>query len=196
MTAARILITAGSARTGSFNTRLAAAAAAIVRAEGAEVTQVDLRALGLPLYDGDVEAQGLPEGARELRRLFASHDGLIVSSPEYNGFVTPLLVNAIDWTSRVPAEGDLPSGLDAMAGTVAGLVSASPGGLGGMRSVAALRLFLTTALGFIVVPATLSVGKAHQAFADDGSLADERQQRSLVQVVQSTIELTTKLSRA
>ena len=126
-TAARTTSGAGSARVGSLNRKLAACAAAVARSRSAHVTEVDLRALELPLYDGDIEAVGQPAGALELRRLFASHDAVLLAAPEYNSFVTPLLVNAFDWASRPKAGDGLPDGLAAMRGTVAGLMSASPG---------------------------------------------------------------------
>lgn len=188
MEGVRLLVTAGSARTGSLNTKLATTAAAVAREQGAQVTQVDLRALALPLYDADVEAQGMPEGALELRRLFAAHDALLVASPEYNSFVPPLLVNALDWTSRVKAEGELPSGMAAMNGTVAGMLSASPGALGGLRSLMALRGFLSMSLAMFVVPATLSVPRAHEAFDPQGRLVDPGQQASLEALVRTTLQ--------
>ena len=183
----RLLVTAGSTRRSSYNAALARVAAALARSEGAEVTELDLRALALPVYDGDVEAAGMPAGALELRRLFASHDAFVVAAPEYNAFVTPLLVNALDWASRPAAEGALPSGLAAMNGTVAGMISASPGALGGMRSLLFLRSFLSTALGMLVVPETASVGQAHQAFDAAGALKDERTQQSVRRVVRSVL---------
>jgi chromate reductase len=195
METVRLLAISGSARSGSLNLRLVGAAASVATSLGAEVTPVDLRALSLPLYDGDVEAAGMPAGALELRRLFATHDAVILSAPEYNGFVTPLLVNALDWTSRVKADGELPAGLAALGSTVAGLVSAAPGALGGVRGVIALRSFLATGLGMHVVPATLSVGKANEAFAADGRLGDERQQQSLERVVRTTLETAAALRR-
>lgn len=185
--AARLIVTAGSARRGSYNAALAKTAVAAARAQGAQVTEVNLRDLGLPVYDADIEAAGLPAGAVELRRLFAANDGLLIAAPEYNGFVTPLVVNSLDWLSRVPAEGDLPSGLGATAGKAVGLLSASPGALGGLRNLLYLRSFFSMALGFLVVPETLSVGQAHQAFDEHGALKDARQQAALERVVQSVI---------
>jgi NAD(P)H-dependent FMN reductase len=183
----RVLVTAGSARPGSYNTALARAAAEVARVDGAEVTDLDLRALALPLYDAEIETAGIPAGALELRRLFATHDALLVASPEYNGFPTPLLVNALDWTSRVGPEGDLPSGLVAMGGTVAGMLSASPGALGGLRSLLFLRPFLSNALGMLVMPETASVGHARDAFDDAGALKEARHRQAVERVVRSVL---------
>lgn len=185
--AIQLLVTSGSSRTGSLNRRLAQVVAKSARAAGAEVTELDLAALALPLYNGDIEAAAMPDGARELRRLFASHDGFIVAAPEYNGFVTPLLVNSLDWASRPAADGDLPAGLAAMNGKAAGMVSASPGALGGMRGLLFLRSFLATVLGMMVVPETASIGQAHQAFDDGGALKDVKQQQAVERVVRSVL---------
>lgn len=185
--AIQLLVTSGSSRTGSLNRRLAQVVAKSARAAGAEVTELDLAALALPLYNGDIEAAAMPDGARELRRLFNGHDGFIVAAPEYNGFVTPLLVNALDWASRPAADGDLPAGLAAMNGKAAGMVSASPGALGGMRGLLFLRSFLATVLGMMVVPETASIGQAHQAFDDGGALKDVKQQQAVERVVRSVL---------
>jgi len=184
----RLLITSGSSRAGSLNTRLAAVAAHVARGAGAEVTELDLASLGLPVYSGDIEAAGLPAGVLELRRLFATHDAFIVAAPEYNAFITPLLLNSLDWASRAPASGDLPAGVAAMNGTVAGMLSASPGALGGMRGLLFLRSFLSTALGMLVVPETASVGTAHQAFDEHGALKDAKQQQAVERVVHAVLK--------
>lgn len=192
----RLIVTAGSARRGSYNTALAKVAAAAARAEGAEVTEVDLRALQLPLYDGDIEAAGLPAGALELRRLFAAHDGFVVATPEYNGFVTPLLLNSLDWLSRVPAADGLPSGLQALAGKPTGMLSASPGAFGGMRGLLFLRSFLATTLGLLVVPETQAVGQAMNAFDEHGALKDVKQQQGVERVVKSVLKTAAALRPA
>lgn len=183
----RVLVMSGSSRTGSFNRKLAVVAAQAARAQGAEVTEVDLRALALPVYDADLEAQALPPGALELRRLFSAHAAVLIAAPEYNAFVTPLLLNALDWVSRVPASGDAPAGLAAMNGTVAGLLSASPGVLGGLRGLIFLRAFLSASIGMLVVPETQSVGQAHQAFDEAGVLRDAKHQAGVDRVVAAVL---------
>ena len=136
----RLLAIAGSSRTGSYNRQLVELAARKARAQGAEVTVVDLRALGLPLYDDDwADTHGKPEGAVQLRELFHTHDGLLLSCPEYNALPTPLLLNSFDWLSTVPASGDMPNGTGATAGKPCGLMAASPGALGGIRALPLVR---------------------------------------------------------
>lgn len=184
----KVLIASASARAGSFNRRLARQAAQLAQDAGAEVTELDLAALNLPLYNGDIEAAGMPSGALELRRLFATHQAFIVAAAEYNSFPTPLLINALDWASRPAADGEWPSGMAALGGTVGGIVSASPGPLGGVRVQIALRSYLATGLGMLVVPETASIGQAHQAFDDAGLLKDAKHQQALSRVVAAVLK--------
>ena len=128
----RVLAFAGSARVDSYNSKLVKVAAEGARDAGAEVTLVDLRDFPLPLFDQDLEAEGgLPDNARELKEIMLKHDGLLIAAPEYNSSITPLLKNTIDWVSR-PGDGE--KGLIAYEGKVAAIMSASPGGLGGLRA--------------------------------------------------------------
>ena len=132
MTQPKITAFAGSLRTGSFNKKLLALAAAAARTAGAEVTTVDLRDLALPLFDQDLEAaSGLPEGAKKFKALLRASDGLLIASPEYNSSLTAVLKNAIDWASRAESDDEPP--LAAYRGKTAALCSASPGALGGLR---------------------------------------------------------------
>lgn len=197
MSDVNLLVMAGSARSGSLNRQLAQWAAAQASASGAQVTSLDLRELRLPVYDGDIEAAGLPAGALEFRRLFAQADAVLISTPEYNGFVPPLLINAFDWLSRVPAAEGLPAGLGATGGKVAGVMSASPGALGGLRSLNYLRQFLQMAFGMLVVPEQFALSQANKAFdVGSGELSDEKQQQSVQRVVQATLRTASALKAA
>ena len=194
MTAPRLLAFAGSARTDSFNKRLARLAAARARGLGAEVVDLDLRDLDLPLYDGDLEAEhGLPEGARTLKAAMDAADGLLLACPEYNGSVTPLLNNAIDWASR-PLPDEKP--LAAYAGKTALLVAASPGALGGLRGLVHVRAILS-GIGVHVVPSQVAIPKAHELLTEEavtaGALADERLDGALTRAVTELVETTRKL---
>ena len=186
----RILAFAGSARRDSLNKRLASTAARRARELGAEVTLVDLADFPMPIYDADLEAEaGLPEAAIGLRGLLLEHDALIVASPEYNGSITPLLKNTIDWTTR-PSDGI--AGSAAYAGKVGALLGASPGGLGGLRALAHVRAILS-GIGVLLVPGDLAVGGAHRAFGEDGALADERLDQRLSTLVRRLVETTSAL---
>ncbi len=188
--APKILALAGSTRQDSFNKKLVRIAADGARESGAEVTLIDLRDYPLPLFDQDLEAsEGLPENALKLKKLFIEHHGFVIASPEYNSSITPILKNALDWISR-PAPNEAP--LAAFQGKVAGLVSASPGALGGLRGLVHLRAILGN-IGVIVLPDQIAVPKAHEAFEIDGSLKDTQRQASVQQLGRKLVDTVRKL---
>ena len=186
----RLLAFAGSVRRDSFNARLARFAAREAEAAGAEVLLLDLAEFDLPLYNGDLEAgEGLPPGAARLKEPFLAHDGFLIASPEYNGSISPLLKNAVDWVSR-PVAGQPP--LVWYAGKVAGLMAASPGALGGLRGLVHVRQILS-GIGVIVAPAQHAIARAGDAFDDEGGLAEEPHGAAVRRVVRETVRLAAKL---
>jgi chromate reductase, NAD(P)H dehydrogenase (quinone) len=175
-TTPRILAFAGSARSGSFNKRLVAIATAGARAAGADVTLIDLRDYELPLYDGEAEERdGLPPNARKLKDVFLANQGLLISAPEYNSSITPLLKNTLDWVSR-PVTGETP--LNCFDGKVAALMSASPGALGGLRGLVHVRAILQN-IRVLTIPEQIALPHAGEAFAADGSLKDAKQHAAI-----------------
>jgi len=191
LTAVKILAFAGSLRSGSWNKKLARIAAAGARAAGAEVTEIDLRDIPMPLYDGDMEReQGLPPNAKVFKRLLIENQGVLISSPEYNSAVSGVLKNVIDWASR-PEPNEPP--LVAFKGKVAGLMAASPGNLGGVRGLAALRSILGN-IGVIVIPTQMGIARANDAFDERGELKDERQQSAIESIGAETVSFVTRLS--
>ena len=196
MPSVRLLFVPGSARSGSLNARLAGVAAGLAREAGHVATVLDLRALDLPLYDGDLEAaSGVPDGALRLRRAIDDCDAMVVVTPEYNGFPTPLLLNAFDWLSRLPAEGGRPGVVAATADRPVGLLSASPGPLGGLRSMNTLRQWLQMSFAMIVVPQQFALGRAHEAFDDAGALKDPKAAQAVRGVVDAVARVAAALPR-
>lgn len=190
MSTIRLLIIPGSARRGSLNVRLAHAAADAARAAGHQATLLDLRSLELPLYDGDLEAaSGVPAGAVTLLDAITEHDALLIVTPEYNGFPTPLVINAFDWLSRQPEQAPRPSGLTATANKPVALLAASPGPLGALRSMNFLRQYLQMAFAMIVVPQQFALSRAHEAFDDQGGLKDSKAKQTVERVVASVAKL-------
>ena len=186
----RILAFAGSARKDSYNKKLIQIAVQGARAAGAEVTLIDLKDFPLPLFDEDMEKEsGSPENAQMLKKLFVEHDGLMIAAPEYNSSITPLLKNTIDWVSR-SAPGEPP--LVAYSGKAAILMSASPGGLSGLRGLVHVRAILGN-IGVIVLPDQIAVSKAFEAFNSDGSLKDTKQQAGVEKLGATLATFLTKL---
>ena len=102
MSVLKILVIPGSLRTGSLNARLTAAAAHEFALAGVEVTRISLGDFPLPIYDGDLQTKsGVPKNAVNLKRMMATHHGVLIVTPEYNSSVPALVKNAIDWVTRV-----------------------------------------------------------------------------------------------
>lgn len=168
MTTLRLLGISGSLRRASFNTALLRAAGTLAP----EGVTLEVRTLhDVPLYDGDVEAQGLPAGVIALRDAIRAADGVVLSTPEYNNSVPGVFKNAVDWVSRGP---DQP-----LAGKPVALLSASPGGFGGARAQLAWLPVLTTLGTRWMHSPQLCLSAAHKAFAPDGSLSEERTREQL-----------------
>jgi chromate reductase, NAD(P)H dehydrogenase (quinone) len=189
----KVLVLAGSIRTGSFNARLAAIAAKEIARAEAEVTRISLLDFPLPLYDGDHEARsGPPENAVKLKRMFCAHQGVFIASPEYNASLAPLLKNAIDWISRVRENKEPP--LSAYRNRVFALGAASNGTLGGMRSIMALRQSLELGCGALVIPEQIAVREASHAFDENDELKDERSAALLRTLARRLVELARQIA--
>lgn len=171
-TGINILGLSGSNRADSFNTQLLSVALERAKRQGASITQLDLGAINLPFYNGDLEvSSGLPDTVLDLKKQFEAADGLIISTPEYNGFFPGLLKNCFDWLSRRTGPED--PILSAFDGKVAGLMAATVGGSGGIRSLTSLTTQLHY-LGVTVLPRPFSLTHAGKAFNDNGSLGIEQ----------------------
>ena len=192
-TAVKLVVFGASVRHESFNRRLAAAAGRIATQMGADVLSLELAAYPLPIYDGDLEADlGLPEKVQTLKKIFTERDGFIVASPEYNGSLSPLLKNMIDWMSR---QGEDAESMLPFRGKIAGLLAASPGRLGGIRGLAEVRRVLSN-IGTHVEPSQFALHGAGHAFDDDDSgLADEAHSEGVGRVVSAVIETAARLRR-
>lgn len=159
--ARRVLAFSGSDRRGSWNARLLKIAADELRAHGVAVSEISLKDYPLPIYDGDLEEdEGVPRPAFALRRLIHEHDGLLIACPEYNGSVTPLLKNALDWCSR---SGDGLGRLEPFRLKPVLVVGTSIGPFGAVRAIGHLRAILSK-MGAAVVPDDLAMPNAQAAF--------------------------------
>ena len=177
-----VLVFSASLRAGSINSRLASLAATVLERLGAAVDLASMHEFDAPSYDGDVEAaDGLPAGAQELRARLESANAFVIVSPEYNASMPGVLKNAIDWVSRAR-----PQPFKERHGMV---MSASPSMVGGNRGLWALRVPLEH-LGARIYPDMFSLAQAHDAFADDGTLADARLQLRFDDTLAGFLDLT------
>ncbi|WP_418317035.1 NADPH-dependent FMN reductase [Piscinibacter sakaiensis] len=194
MSGLSILVIAGSERQGSLNQRLARAASTRLQALGHQTTAFSLRELQLPIYDGDIEAaSGIPDSVDRMRQAMLDSDAVLVVTPEYNGFPTPLVINAFDWLSRIKDKAETPGGLSATAGKPVALLSAAPGPLGGLRSMNFLRQYLQMAFAMVVVPQQFALGRAGDAFDEADALKDETAAKSVDRVLHALVKLATAL---
>ena len=181
----RLLAFAGSTRAGSLNQALLDLAVAEARRQGAEVTSIRLKDFDLPLYDGDLEASDFPAKARELKGLFRAHHGVLIASPEYNGSVSGVLKNAIDWASRPPHQP-----LDAKPIAIFGT---SPGATGTIRGQAHLRQILGNVNGLVLVQPVVAIGMAPQRFDAEANVTDEATKTFIVNMLTKLADWTQKL---
>ncbi|WP_017654447.1 NADPH-dependent FMN reductase [Fortiea contorta] len=187
----KILSFAGSSRIESFNKKLVKVASVGAKNAGAEVNFIDLLDYPMPLFNEDLEAQeGLPESVLKFKALLRNHQGFLIGCPEYNGSITPLLKNAIDWATRLePGE----QGLSSFNGKVAALLAASPGGLGGIRGLVHVRAILE-GIGVIVIPNQKGIPNAYEAFDEQGQLKDEKQMQAVQAIAQKLVQITSRLN--
>src|SRR3989454_2419643 len=122
----KVLGISGSLRRGSYNSALLRAAQRLMP-EDATLDIASLR--GIPLYDGDVEAQGIPAAVNQLKEAIVAADGVLLVTPEYNNSIPGVFKNAIDWLSRPPS--DIPR---VFSGKPVAIIGASPGGFGTILS--------------------------------------------------------------
>jgi len=186
----KILAFAGSLRADSYNKKLIKIGVRGAERAGAEVTLIDLRDFPMPIFDQDFETkEGLPKNAVKMKELFLAHQGLLISAPEYNSSITGVLKNTIDWVSRpLPNEASLAC----FDGKVAGLMSASPGALGGLRGLVHVRAILGN-IKVLVIPDQAAVPKADGAFNPDGTLKDSKLQAAVESVGAKVAALLLKL---
>ena len=189
----KLLVFAGSTRQQSFNRRLAQVAADAARDAGADTTLLELSDFDIPMYNADLEARGTPPDVLRLKQLLWEHPAWVICSPEYNGSYTALLKNTIDWASS-PVKGDpaWQDGVKPFRGKVVGMLSASNGALGGLRSQSHLAPLLIT-LECWLAPRAFALGQAANAFDEHGALVQEAHRQRVQGVVEQVLWATSRL---
>jgi chromate reductase, NAD(P)H dehydrogenase (quinone) len=190
----KLLIFAGSTRQNSFNRQLAQVAANMARATGAAVTHLELGDLDIPMYNADLEKQATPPDVMKLKQIMLAHPAWIICSPEYNGSYTALLKNTIDWaTSPVKTDPAWADGFKSFTGKVVGMLSASPGALGGLRSQSHLLPLLINSQCW-VAPKAFALSRAGEAFDADGQLINDKNRQSVHAVIDQVLFAAARLA--
>ncbi len=183
----KLLVFAGSTRQNSLNRRLAAVAARVADAAGADVSHIELADFDIPMYNADLEAKGTPTDVVRLKQLMHEHPAWIVCSPEYNGSYTALLKNTIDWVSSpIKTDPAWSDGFKSFRGKVVGMLSASNGALGGLRSQSHLAPLLLNTQCWLA-PKAYALGRAADAFDTKGDLIDEAHRNKVRGVVEQVL---------
>jgi chromate reductase, NAD(P)H dehydrogenase (quinone) len=156
----------GSLRQASYNTALLRSAAGMMP-EGSELIVETIR--GIPLYDADLEAEGIPEKVTALKDAIAAADGLLLVTPEYNNSIPGVFKNAIDWLSRPPADIKR-----VFRGKRVALIGASPGGFGTILSQNAWLPVLRTLEAEFWSEGRLLVSRAQGVFDQNGAITDPK----------------------
>lgn len=178
----RVLAIAGSLRQGSYN-RLLLQQAQRQAPEGMSIEIADLS--DVPLYNGDVQAQGFPASVQRLAAQAAQADAFLIATPEYNYSISGVLKNTIDWLSRVPSAP--------FQGKAVAIASASMGGLGGARAQYHLRQVLIYLDVHPVNKPELFISAAHEKFAADGQLTDPASRDGLDKLLAALAAQTARL---
>lgn len=190
----KVLVFAGSTREQSLNRKLARVTADMARASGATVTHLELADYDIPLYNGDLEARGTPPDVIRLKQVFYEHPAWIICTPEYNASYPALVKNTLDWLSRpIVNHPDWADGYKPSRGKVVGVLSASPGALGGLRSQSHLVPLLIN-LQCWVTPLSYALGRAGEAFDAQGQMGSEHARKSVQAVIEQVLFAATRLT--
>ena len=171
---------AGSLRQNSINAALLRAAADVAP----NTFQIDQASIAdIPLYNADLEQQGIPAPVDDIKNRIAQSAGLLLVTPEYNNSMPGVLKNAIDWLTRPPQDIS-----KVFHGRAVGVIGATPGRFGTSSAQAAwlpvLRMLGTRPyFGKI-----LYVGQASTAFNDQGELTDAEVKKRLSDYMQGFCE--------
>jgi chromate reductase len=176
-----VLAFAGSLRTESFNRKALQIAKHIASELEANVKEIDLKTLALPVFDADLRTQEFPKSVLTLKHEIESADMLLIATPEYNHSIPGPLKNAIDWASDKT---------NPFEGKTAAIFGASTGLYGTLRAQLHLRQVLAALSVELVPQPQVFIRSADKAFLPDGSLADPQLKKQLRKLIEETITLT------
>jgi chromate reductase len=169
-----VAVIVGSLRKDSLNRKLAN----VLRAMAPETLKLDILEIGgLPFYNQDHDADP-PQAVRDFKQRLGAADAVLFVTPEYNRSVPGVLKNAIDIGSR-------PYGKSAWDGKPGGVISLSPGAIGGFGANHHLRQSMV----FLNVPTLQQpesyIGNAANLFNDQGELVNDTTREFLQKYLQA-----------
>jgi chromate reductase, NAD(P)H dehydrogenase (quinone) len=189
----KLLVFAGSTRQLSYNRRLAKVVAHMARDAGADVTHIELADFDVPMYNADLEARGTPADVMKLKQITYEHPAWIICTPEYNASYPALVKNTLDWiSSPVKSDPVWKDDFRSSRGKVIGVLSASPGALGGLRSQSHLAPLLLN-LQCWVAPKNFALARAADAFDEHGALVNESARKNVQAVIDQVLWAAARL---
>ena len=177
----------GSLREASRSRAALAVAVEGAATAGASVELLDLRELGLPMYSPELEADP-PAAVETLIDTCYEADGMLWSSPMYNGSVSGSFKNAIDWLHML-GRREPPYLHD----EVIGLISAA-GGTQGLQVVNTMEFSVRSLRGW-AVPYVVPVPQAGRVFADSGAVQDEMVEQQLGLLGEEVVRVAERFAR-
>jgi chromate reductase, NAD(P)H dehydrogenase (quinone) len=167
-----VVVIVGSLRKESFSLKIAKALAKLAPA----ALKLDVVTLhGISFFNQDLEAAP-PADWVAFREKLQKSDGVLFVTPEYNRSISGVLKNAIDVGSR-------PYGKSSFLGKPTGIVSTSPGPLGGVSAAKHLQNILPGISGAIMGQPEIYLNGIGDAFDDKGELTKEALQKVLQQYI-------------
>lgn len=181
----KIMLMAGSLRKDSVNKKMIMLTQKMLKVQGVDAEVKEFASYEHPLYDGDIEAKGLPQDIQQFIHDMDQYEGIVFAVPEYNYSIAGPFKNFIDWISRARP---MP-----WAARKILLMSASPAGPGGIRGLWHLRVPLE-GCGAFVFPDMFALGNAYNAFDPNGNLIDKGLDERLQGLLKQFVDFTVKLS--
>lgn len=177
----RIEIISGSARNKTVTNRVALhLEGLLIQQTEHEVNVLDARDYDLPPVQNVWSSiDKTPDEFKSLAKRIFNADAFILVSPEYNGSYSPALKNLLDHFPKQHRK-------------VFGIVTASPGAMGGIRAAMQLQ-HLVFALFGIGSPYMLIVPAVDKKFDTEGNIIDESIQKSIDSFVSEFIWLAEKV---
>lgn len=170
----KVVAIVGSIRKESYNMQLAK----YIQKRFAEKFELEILSLrDLPMYDQDIENDA-PQVVIDFKAKVKAANAVLWVTPEYNGTVPGVMVNAIDWLSRVDK---------VMIGKPSFIMGASMGNLGTVKAQLHLRdiLFSPGINSPVLGGNEVYVGAVHTKFDAAGNLIDEGTEKFLDQVIEN-----------
>ncbi|AFM41849.1 putative flavoprotein [Desulfosporosinus acidiphilus SJ4] len=175
----KIIGLTGSLREKSYNMAALRASAELLP-EWVTLEILDLSSI--PFFNEDIESEGVPQVVADFKRRLAEADAILISTPEYNYSIPPVLKNALDWASRGT---ELP-----LSGKPLAIMSASPDMLGGARVQYHLRQVCLRLRSQTLKSPKVLITNAKNKFDQDGKLIDNLARKSISKLLQALLDKT------